>query len=107
MVYVGDVDLYVGEAAHAYDHFMLNMRQLEKSFLLRAAHVRAPTFLTRAKLAIASIEARPALRAIRIAEARWIAVDPARHQASAPVRGKNCPTSDFVQQPRYLRCPHI
>jgi hypothetical protein len=92
MVHVGDIDLYVGEAAHAYDHFMLNMRPLEKSFLLRAAHVRALTFLTRAKLAIASIEARPTLRAIRIAEARRMAIllerehDPWMHVFAAMIR---------------------
>jgi tRNA A-37 threonylcarbamoyl transferase component Bud32 len=73
MVFVGDVDLYAGETAHAYDRFMRDMPKLEKSFLLQLTYVRAMTLYTRVRLAIASIETRPELRSARIAEARRMA----------------------------------
>jgi hypothetical protein len=73
MVFAVNIDLYAGNAARAYDRFVKDMPRLEKSFLLRAAHVRTVTFFTRARLAIASLEAHRPHRAARIAEARRIA----------------------------------
>jgi hypothetical protein len=73
MIFNGDIDLYEGEVARPYDRFMADLPKLEKSLLLYAHHVRAMTFFTRAKLAIASIEARPELRVARIREARRMA----------------------------------
>jgi hypothetical protein len=72
-IYNGDIDLYEGDVARPYERFMADLPNLEKSFLLYAVNPRAMTFFTRAKLAIASIEARPELRAARIREARRMA----------------------------------
>jgi eukaryotic-like serine/threonine-protein kinase len=70
MVYGADVDIYVGDGRSGYERFKLEMPALKRSFLLEAAFVRAYTHFVRGRLAIATIQACPDLRAKRIAEAR-------------------------------------
>jgi hypothetical protein len=70
MVYAPAIDLYVGDVASAYDRFTRDLPALKRSLLLHAGFIRAVTFYTHGRLAIASIESRPELRDARIAEAR-------------------------------------
>jgi hypothetical protein len=72
MVYAPAIDLYVGDVASAYDRFTRDLPALKRSLLLHAGFIRAVTFYTHGRLAIASIESHPELREARIAEARRI-----------------------------------
>jgi hypothetical protein len=70
MVNEPSIDLYVGDSGAAYDRFVRDLPALRRSLMLHSGYVRAVTFATQGRLAIASIEARPELRRRRIAEAR-------------------------------------
>jgi eukaryotic-like serine/threonine-protein kinase len=70
MVYEPDVDLYLGDPAAAYARFARDLPALKKSLLLHSGFIRAMTAYVQGRLAIASIDADPALRESRIAEAR-------------------------------------
>ena len=73
MVYGPDVDVYEGAFERAYDTFKAGLPALKKSLLLHAGFIRTMTCFVQGRLAIASIESRPELRARRIAEARLMA----------------------------------
>jgi hypothetical protein len=73
MVYSPTIDLYTGDAEGAYERFKLALPALRKSLLLHAGFIRAVTFYTQGRLAIASIDSNPKLRKARIAEARRMA----------------------------------
>jgi hypothetical protein len=73
MLAEADSDLYVGDGASAYDRVDREAGALQKSLLLRLQTVRAITFFLRGRCAIASLEADPAKRAARLAEARHMA----------------------------------
>jgi len=73
LVYGAEVDLYVGDAAGAYDRLKHAMPRLKKSFLLRAVMVRAMTWYVVARAAIASAESAPDERTTRLADARDMA----------------------------------
>jgi hypothetical protein len=68
-VYDADIDLYSGDAGRAYERFTQCMPDLNDSRLLRSGYVRAITWFTRGKLALASVSGPEALAA-RTAEAR-------------------------------------
>ena len=70
MAFEPDIDLYVGDGAAAYDRFARDLPALRRSFLLQVQFTRAITLYTQGRCAVASVEARPALRGQRIAEAR-------------------------------------
>jgi hypothetical protein len=70
MVNEPSIDLYVGDAAAAYDRFARDLPALQRSLMLHSGYVRAVTYYTHARLAVASLAARPELRGRRIAEAR-------------------------------------
>ena len=73
MIYAPDIDLYVDDPAAAYERFVRDMPRLKKSLLLHAGFARALTFYTHGRLAIASVDAVPAIRRARIDEARHMA----------------------------------
>jgi hypothetical protein len=64
------IDLYVGDAAAAYERFARDLPALRRSLMLHSGYVRALTHATHGRLAIASIAAKPELRRQRIGEAR-------------------------------------
>jgi eukaryotic-like serine/threonine-protein kinase len=70
MVNEPSIDLYLGDPGAAYDRFARDLPPLRRSLMLRSGYVRAVTYATRGKLAIASIAAKPELRRRRIGEAR-------------------------------------
>ena len=69
----GEIELYVGDGAKAYARVERDARALGRSLLLTVQHMRVQTAFLRGRAAIASLEAEPALRAARLAEARRIA----------------------------------
>jgi tetratricopeptide (TPR) repeat protein len=72
MVYGADIDVYAGEADRAYEAFRSGWPALKKSFLLHVGFIRTMTFYVGGRLAIASIQSRPDLKAVRIQEARGL-----------------------------------
>lgn len=68
-----DVDLYVGDAARAYDRVARDLPALRKSFLLQGQFIRALTADVRGRCAIALGDAVPDERPARLAEARQMA----------------------------------
>jgi tetratricopeptide (TPR) repeat protein len=70
MVSEPDIDLYTGDGAGAYDRLARDLPALRRSFMLNVQFMRSMTLYAHGRCAIASVEARPALRARRIAEAR-------------------------------------
>jgi tetratricopeptide (TPR) repeat protein len=73
MVYSPDIDLYDGSPEGLYERFMEKMPRLKKSFLLHAGFIRSYTRFTQARLAIASIDARPDMRLLRVGDALRLA----------------------------------
>jgi hypothetical protein len=73
MLAEADSDLYLGDGASAYDRVDREAGALQKSLLLRLQTVRAMTRFLRGRCAISSLEAEPAKRAARLAEARRMA----------------------------------
>jgi serine/threonine protein kinase len=72
MVYGPDADVYAGAGAEAYERFARDLRPLRRSLLLHAGFIRAMTFFTRGRYAIAAIASpggEPKVRRARIAEA--------------------------------------
>jgi hypothetical protein len=70
MVFEPDIELYSGDGAAAYERFARDLPALRASMLLNIQFVRCVTLYAQGRCAAASIEALPALRASRIAEAR-------------------------------------
>ena len=70
MVNEPSIDLYVGDSGAAYDRFARDLPALRRSLMLHSGYVRAVTYATHGRLAIASIAAKPELRRRRMAEAR-------------------------------------
>ena len=70
MVYGGSIDLYLGEFEKPYQAFVATMPALKRSHLLHAGFIRMETWFVWGRLALASIQARPEARDVRIAEAR-------------------------------------
>jgi serine/threonine protein kinase len=68
-----EIELYVGNGAKAYARVDRDTRVLKKSLLLVVQHVRVQTAFLRGRCAIASLDAEPAMRARRLAEARRLA----------------------------------
>jgi hypothetical protein len=68
-----DIELYVGDGPRARARFEREARALRRSLLLYAANARGMTAYLQGRCAIASIEAAPAARGARVAEARRIA----------------------------------
>jgi hypothetical protein len=68
-----EIELYVGDGAQAYARVEKDAQALKKSLLLNVQHMRAQTMFVRGRSAIASIDAQPALRSERLAEARKLA----------------------------------
>ena len=64
-----DVDLYEGTMEGVYERFTSGLPRLRRSLLLHAGFIRAFTQFARGRIAIGSIEAAPAQRDARIAEA--------------------------------------
>jgi serine/threonine protein kinase/tetratricopeptide (TPR) repeat protein len=73
MVYSPDIDLYEGHLEGVYERFMEQMPALRKSLLLHAGYIRSYTRYANARFAIASIEALPELRLVRVREALRLA----------------------------------
>jgi len=73
MVYSPDIDLYEGSPEGLYERFMEKMPRLKKSFLLHAGFIRSYTRFAQGRLAIASIEARPDMRLLRVGDALRLA----------------------------------
>ncbi|HTB78071.1 MAG TPA: protein kinase [Polyangiaceae bacterium] len=69
----GEIELYAGDGAKAYARVDRDTAALKKSLLLKVQHMRVQTAFLRGRCAIASLEAEPALRASRLAEARRLA----------------------------------
>jgi hypothetical protein len=70
MVFESDIDLYTGDGAASYDRLARDLPVLRRSLLLSVQFMRALTLYSRGRCAVASVEARPALRQARIGEAR-------------------------------------
>jgi eukaryotic-like serine/threonine-protein kinase len=70
MVNEPSIDLYLADPGAAYDRFARALPALRRSLMLRSGYVRAVTYATQGRLAIASIAATSELRRRRIAEAR-------------------------------------
>ncbi len=70
VVYGAEIGLYAGEPERAYQAFVASMPALRRSLLLQAGFVRALTWSTLGRLAVASSDARPESRRARIADAR-------------------------------------
>jgi hypothetical protein len=69
----GEIELYAGDAAKAYARVDRDTIPLKKSVLLKVQHMRVQTAFLRGRCAIASLEAEPAMRLKRLAEARRLA----------------------------------
>ncbi len=89
MVFEPDIDLYVGDGAAAHDRLMRDMLALKRSLLLNVQSVRAMTFYTRGRSAVASIDSRPERREALIEEARQMAQNLERERMpwTAPLAG--------------------
>jgi tetratricopeptide (TPR) repeat protein len=68
-----EIELYLGDGPKAYARVDRDTRALKRSFLLAVQHMRVQTAFLRGRCAIASLEAQPAMRARRLAEARRLA----------------------------------
>jgi serine/threonine protein kinase len=64
-----DIELYLGNGAHAYERCARDLPALRKSLLLKCQHVRVYTTFARGRSAVASADAS-GLRQPRLAEAR-------------------------------------
>jgi hypothetical protein len=73
MIFEPEIELYVGDGGAAYDRFVRDMPALKGSLLTMVQFVRGVTAYSHGRFAIASIAARPAARAARIAETRRVA----------------------------------
>jgi hypothetical protein len=73
MIAETDIELYAGDGARARARFERDARALRKSLMLHSAFARGMAAYLQGRCAIASIEAAPAARGARIAEARRIA----------------------------------
>jgi hypothetical protein len=69
----GEIELYAGDGAKAYARVDRDTIALKKSVLLKVQHMRVQTAFLRGRCAIASLEAEPAMRLQRLAEARRLA----------------------------------
>ncbi len=70
MVFEPDIDLYAGDGAASYDRLARDLPALRRSLLQNVQFMRALTLYSQGRCAVASVEARPALREARIGEAR-------------------------------------
>jgi tetratricopeptide (TPR) repeat protein len=68
-----EIELYSGNPSRAYERLEQDERELKKSRLLNVQFIRALTTFVRGRAAIASIDAVPAQRTARLAEARRLA----------------------------------
>ncbi len=66
----GEIALYLGKGAQAYEAHERDARPLRRSLLLHVQFIRALQAFSRARCAVASIEAVPSMRKARIAEAK-------------------------------------
>ena len=69
MCFAPDADLYEGTMGGVYERFTSGLPRLRRSLLLHAGFIRALTQFARGRIAIGSIEAAPAQRDARIADA--------------------------------------
>ena len=68
-----EIELYTGDGTAAYERMARDERALKKSLLLRIQYVRVLTAFTRARAAVASIEAAPERKRARLSEAAKVA----------------------------------
>ncbi|HEY5148080.1 MAG TPA: AAA family ATPase, partial [Polyangiaceae bacterium] len=73
MQYEAEIELYAGDGARAYDRLVRDEIALKKSLLCNVQVIRSLTWFLRGRCAMASLDADPARRAQRVAEARRLA----------------------------------
>jgi tetratricopeptide (TPR) repeat protein len=73
MQYEAEIELYVGDAARGYDRIVRAEPAYRRSLLGNVQVLRVLTWYLRGRCAIASVDAAPAQRAARLAEARRLA----------------------------------
>jgi serine/threonine protein kinase len=80
MHYEAEIELYVGDAARAYDRIARDKRAFRRSLLGNVQVLRVLTWYLRGRCAVASIDAVPSAREARLAEARKLARKLAREK---------------------------
>ncbi len=73
MHYEAEIELYLGDGVRGYERIARDQAQLRKSLLGNVQVIRALTWYLRGRCAIASLDAVPAERKARLAEARRLA----------------------------------
>jgi hypothetical protein len=73
MHYEAEIELYVGDAARAYDRIVRDERAFRRSLLGHVQVLRILTWYLRGRCAVASVDAVPSERHARLAEARKLA----------------------------------
>jgi eukaryotic-like serine/threonine-protein kinase len=73
MHYEAEIELYVGDAARAYDRIVRDEVAFRRSLLGQVQVLRVLTLYLRGRCAIASLDAVPSERVVRLAEARNLA----------------------------------
>jgi hypothetical protein len=87
MVGEAEIELYQGNGLAAYARVERDEMALKKSMLLHTQSLRAKTLFVRGRCAIASLDADPGLRAVRLTETRRLArkLERERMQWTAPL----------------------
>jgi serine/threonine protein kinase len=73
MHYEAEIELYVGDAARAYDRIVRDEVAFRRSLLGQVQVLRVLTLYLRGRCAVASLDAVPSERVVRLAEARKLA----------------------------------
>ena len=82
MQYEAEIELYVGDGARGYERLVRDEVALKKSLLCNVQVIRSLTWFLRGRCAIGSLDAVPAQREARVAEARRLARGLARERTA-------------------------
>jgi serine/threonine protein kinase len=82
MQYEAEIELYVGDGARGYERLVRDEVALKKSLLCNVQVIRSLTWFLRGRCAIGSLDAVPAQREARLAEARRLARRLARERTA-------------------------